>query len=93
VLDRKPCPSRTVNTAAYYGDRTKLKDPNVMTEAQWNQLVQAKGLGLPVQDPCPTSGSTGVCEYDPHNFMTLTKAAGTVYGWRVTGLQIPTPSS
>ena len=93
-----------VLSASYGNNRSMLKDPHVLTDAMWSNLVAAHhdhtvtlsqnsyGSG------CPITNSTAECDLDVSSAdrpgvytgsMELTKTPGTAYGWTVTDLTLP----
>jgi len=91
-----------ISGAEYWRDRSMLKDSNVITDNQWQQLLDAKSIGLAwFGPPCIETGDTATCTFEPslpvsggphpNNVITMTKDPSSGYGWRVTNLQIPSP--
>lgn len=91
-----------ISSAEYARDRSMLKDRNVVTDNQWQQLLDAKSIGVAWgATPCTETGDTATCTFEPslpvsggphpNNIVTMTKDTASRYGWRVTDLQIPSP--
>jgi hypothetical protein len=88
--------------AQYEKKRSTLRDPNVVSDALWSELIGTyrnySFLGGDLTESCTASGATVVCRgtyYDTttsyHEFpvtFTLTKTPTTAYGWKLTGLDM-----
>ena len=87
--------------AQFEKKRASLKDPHVVTDAQWEKLHSAYSDFVFTTDgspgTCITAGATATCPFegvktgpvDVAGSMTLKKTPGTGYGWRVTKLLLP----
>ena len=87
-----------IASAQYEKRRSFLKDPNVITDDMWAELVgtyRSYIFTVGFTD-CPTAGNTAVCDIsfisdsggERTGTMTLTRSPGTLYGWRVTDLTL-----
>ena len=101
VVDYSPeAVTGDVLSAAFEKKRGSLADPNVLNNAQWQQLTGEYAAYTFTNDgepgACRLSGDKATCPIDGvasgpiavTGAITLQKAPGTTYGWRVVQLQV-----